>query len=238
MSRWVQRLDKIFYPDVENNWDDILFRAIILEGLSSNSVILDLGAGVGIVAQMNFQGHVATVCGVDIDSRVVENPFLDEGKVGEGENIPYGNNTFDVVFSDNVLEHLDEPGAVFVEISRVLKPGGKFFFKTPNSKHYMPLIARLTPHRFHEFINRIRGRAEVDIFPTRYRANSRCAIVKLAAVAGMIVENLQLIEGRPEYMRLTAPLYLVAIAYERIVNSSELFSEFRILLVGTIRKPF
>ena len=80
--------------------------------------------------------------------------------------------TFDRVFADNVLEHLPDRLTVFREIARVLKPGGVFLFKTPNKTHDMPTLARLTPHRFHPFVNRIRGRAETDAFPTRYEVLS------------------------------------------------------------------
>jgi len=59
-------------------------------------------------------------------------------------------------------------GYGFRDIARVLKPGGVFLFKTPNKTHSMPTLARLTPHRFHPFVNRLRGRVEADAFPTRY----------------------------------------------------------------------
>jgi hypothetical protein len=54
----------------------------------------------------------------------------------------------------------------------VLKPTGILLFKTPNALHYMPLIARMTPHGFHRFVNKLRGRATIDTFPTRYRVNT------------------------------------------------------------------
>ena len=129
-------------------------------------------ARAGIVQQTNFRGLAARVCGVDLDPRVVDNPMLDEGKIADAGGIPYPDAAFDVVFADNVLEHLPDPLAVFREIARVLKPGGVFLFKTPNKTHYMPTIARLTPHRFHQFVNRLRGRAEIDTFPTRYEVLS------------------------------------------------------------------
>jgi len=231
----VERLDQTLYPTYTRNWDDQLFRERILQHLTPTAVVLDLGAGAGIVQQMNFRGLAARVCGVDLDPRVVDNPLLDEGKIADAGVIPYPDSTFDLVFADNVLEHLPDPLTVFREIARVLRPNGIFLFKTPNKWHYMPTIARLTPHRFHQFVNRIRGRAESDTFPTRYRANTAAVVRRLAAASGLTVERLDRIEGRPEYLRMTLPTYLLGAAYERLVNSWEGFALFRILLVGTMK---
>lgn len=236
MSSIVGWLDNKFYPAATRNWDDQLFRERIIKHLLPSSVVLDLGAGAGIVSQMNFRGLPAQMCGVDLDPRVVDNPMLDEGRLANANEIPYEDNRFDIVFSDNVLEHLEEPLQVFREVERVLKPGGAFLFKTPNKWHYMPIIARLTPHGFHQYVNRLRGRAEIDTFPTRYRANTRKKISRLASEAGMTVERIELIEGRPEYLRMTWSSYLIGTAYERLVNTSDLFSPLRILLVGALRK--
>lgn len=237
MSKIVAWIDRTCFPSFRRNWDDELFRDRILEHLRADTAVLDLGAGAGIVQQMNFRGLAASVCGVDLDPRVVNNPMLDEGRIANADGIPYESDRFDVVFSDNVLEHLDKPLEVFREVVRVLKPGGVFLFKTPNKWHYMPTIARLTPHRFHQYVNRWRGRAEVDVFPTRYRANTLGAVSHLAADAGLLVDRVERIEGRPEYLRMTWPTYLVGLAYERLVNSAEIFAPLRILLVGSLRKP-
>jgi SAM-dependent methyltransferase len=230
-------LDRHLYPAFSRNWDDQLLRTRITERLFPTATVLDVGAGAGIVSHMNFKGIGARVCGVDPDPRVVANPFLDEGREGTGEAIPYADNTFDVVFADNVLEHLPDPQRVFAEVFRVLKPGGYFLAKTPNKYHYMPLISRLTPHRFHQWYNRRRGRAEADTFPTRYLVNSRADVERVAHATGFNVERIDLIEGRPEYLRISAATYLVGSLYERLVNSMSLLSSFRILLVAELRKP-
>jgi 2-polyprenyl-3-methyl-5-hydroxy-6-metoxy-1,4-benzoquinol methylase len=136
-----------------------------------------------------------------------------------------------------VMEHLDDPETVFGEISRVLKPGGILLFKTPNRNHYMPFIAQLTPHRFHQFINKLRGRDSDDTFPTRYLSNSVEQVTALAAKTGLEVGDIQRIEGRPEYLRLTFVTYIFGLLYERIVNISPLLSRYRILLIAQLRKP-
>ncbi len=237
MVNAIDWLDKKLYPSHESNWDDQLFRERILTHIRPDSVVLDLGAGAGIVSQMNFRGLPTQMCGVDLDPRVVDNPFLDEGRLANAEGIPYDDCRFDVVFSDNVLEHLEDPLQVFREVTRVLKPGGVFLFKTPNKWHYMPTLARLSTHRFHRYVNRLRGRAEADTFPTRYRANTCKDVTRISTEAGLIVQSLDLIEGRPEYLRMAWAAYLVGAIYERTVNSSELFAALRILLIGMLRKP-
>jgi len=199
--------------------------------------MLELGAGAGIVPQMNFRGLVARVCGIDPDPRVRTNPFLDEAQVATGEKLPYADESFDIVIADNVVEHLSEPVAVFSEVARVLKPSGLFVFKTPNKLHYMPTMARLTPHWFHRIYNKMRGRAAVDTFPTQYRANTHAQVVKVANLAGLVVESVRLIEGRPEYLRPFALTYLIGWSYERAVNRVRMLEQFRILLVATLRKP-
>ena len=236
MSSLVMRLDRALYPGVHKNWDDELFRARLLNAIRPVDTVLDLGAGAGIVPQLNLLGIAGMVCGVDPDERVTRNPYLNEGRIGFGEHIPYPSETFDIVFAANVLEHLTDPSAVFQEVNRVLKPHGRFFFKTPNRWHYMPLIAQLTPTQFHKYFNRLRGRAAVDTFPTRYRINSAGAIRRLAPICGYRVASLQFVEGRPEYLRFSALTYLVGAAYERLANRIALLEKLRVVIIGELQK--
>ena len=51
------------------------------------------------------------------------------------------------------------------------------------------------------------------------------------------MDSIERIEGRPEYLRGGVLPYLFGIAYERIVNATELLSFARILLIVQLRKP-
>jgi SAM-dependent methyltransferase len=49
-----------------------------------------------------------------------------------GEHLPFMSNSFDIVFSSNVLEHVKDTDQVIAEAIRVLKPGGYLHFIFPN----------------------------------------------------------------------------------------------------------
>lgn len=231
-------MDKTLYPQYADNWDDEAFRSILLERINHETACLDYGAGRGHVAQMNFRGLAKTVAGVDPTEEVLSNPFLDKAQVLDLSKsvIPYADNSFDVVFSDNVLEHVQEPLPTLWEISRVLRPGGVFLAKTPNKHHYIQFIARLTPHWFHRFYNRLRGRREHDTFPTVYRINTGAAVRRYAAQAGLLVKRITFFEGRPEYLRLTALTYIFGYLYERLVNRFSCLAPFRCIMIFELEK--
>lgn len=239
MSQATRWIDRVFFPKHGPNWDDEMFRSRILRHLDPRAVCLDYGAGRGNVAQMNFKGLAALVAGVDPESEVMSNPFLDDARLLDlsKNRIPYDDATFDVVFADNVIEHIQDPGQVLAEVCRVLKPGGSFLAKTPNRWHYMPTIARFTPMSFHRFYNRLRGRDVIDTFPTVYALNTRGDVERFAKKAGLLVESVQFVEGRPEYLRINALTYLFGLAYERTVNALALFEPLRCVMFIELRKP-
>ncbi len=237
LSELTDLLDRKLYPAFRSNWDDELLRAAVLRRLEPGMDVLDLGAGRGLVAQMAFRGLTRRVVGIDLDRRVGSNPNLDEGIVASATDLPFAPLSFDLVVCDNVLEHIADPARVMGEIARVLKPGGRFLAKTPNRRHYMPLISRMTPTSFHRWVNRLRGRDESDTFRTCYRMNTPRHVEHYARSSGLEVEEIRLIEGRPEYLRIAAATYLLGALYERLVNSTEMLASFRVAMFIELRKP-
>jgi len=86
--------------------------------IEKGSKILDLGCGRGITAETLRDYFQADVFGVDIeDQRVVEIPF----QIIDGKNLPFTDNSFDLVLISYVLHHAENPRALLVEARRVAK---------------------------------------------------------------------------------------------------------------------
>ncbi len=105
---------------------------------------LDLGCGFGgrtVAFQERFGG---TGIGLEVDERVVAcaRRFAEARHagglsfvVGFGERLPFPDESFDAVFSYDVLEHVRDPLRCLRECRRVLKPGGRAFLVFPPFFH-------------------------------------------------------------------------------------------------------
>jgi SAM-dependent methyltransferase len=59
------------------------------------------------------------------------------------KKLPLAEASIDVALCSEVVEHLERPGEVFVELLRVLKPGGFLIFTTDNSPNFFQRVRRL-----------------------------------------------------------------------------------------------
>ena len=92
--------------------------------------VLDLGCGDGrAVDQIAAALPSASYDGVDIEtSPEVNSRTRDDARFHtfDGIQLPFGDGTFDIVFTQQVMEHVRHPDALIAEVQRVLKPGGFF----------------------------------------------------------------------------------------------------------------
>ena len=129
-----------------NNYGDrnTLLIDWMLETVPSGSTFLDVGANDGSYCPqvMRVAAHAGHFAGVDPDVGTLEkNPFIHQrfGSSLEKADIPP--RSFDCVYAIYVLEHVKQHVAFMEAVARVLKPGGSFFFITPNGNHYFAGIA-------------------------------------------------------------------------------------------------
>ena len=162
--------------------------------------VLDLGAGRGAYIDTDqspfarrlkiFRGKVAQVSGCDVDPAIEDNPYLDDATVTALDNrLPYPDESFDLIHASWVLEHVDGPQSFVAEVLRVLKPGGYFCANTPNRHGYIAIASRLAGNsRHNRLLRKIQPeRKEFDVFPTRYRMNTKGALKRLFAGSGDLV---------------------------------------------------
>lgn len=102
--------------------------ALALRLLPPRAKILEIGAGMG------WQAKALAAHGFEITAIDLPMPLNRAWPVQEydGEHIPFGDQSFDVVFSSNVLEHIPHVVAFQREILRVLKPNGRALHILPS----------------------------------------------------------------------------------------------------------
>lgn len=99
--------------------------------------VLDIGCGAGGVDIALVRAHEAGyVTGIDVEDTVLASARVLIGREGLTARIgvakvapgplPFPSGTFDVVFSKDSIVHIADKHALMREVSRVLKPGGRF----------------------------------------------------------------------------------------------------------------
>jgi arsenite methyltransferase len=116
------------FAGVANPWE--------LGNLALGERVLDLGSGAGtdslVAAQM--VGHEGRVTGIDMTPEMLAKARAAAAEMGarnvefvegEVERLPFDDASFDVVISNGVIDLIPDKDAVFSEIARVLRPGGR-----------------------------------------------------------------------------------------------------------------
>jgi len=100
---------------------------------------LDLGCGPGVVLSVARRSLPnSKLVGVDIS-----NPMLQRARANnpngflfvqsQAEQLPFADNSFDLIYALGVIDYLEKPWQFFKTVQRVLKPRGYFVFTYPNA---------------------------------------------------------------------------------------------------------
>jgi SAM-dependent methyltransferase len=101
-------------------------RQVLFSHLGAGDRVLDLGSGscensLWVPAGCRYVGLDVSTTAL-VMAREAKRPAA--GVRGDGETLPFADATFDAVMSTWALEHFHDPGRTFLEVARVLKPGG------------------------------------------------------------------------------------------------------------------
>jgi len=128
--------------------------------------LLDIGTGNGEIAR--YLSEFYNVVSVDVvDQRVVQEGF--KFVQVDGEELPFADQSFDVVVSNHVIEHMANADKHLSETGRVLKDGGIVYLATPNrlwpweAHNKLYLLHYLPATTFNHLLKRM-GRYREDIF--------------------------------------------------------------------------
>lgn len=225
------------YQKLKPSWKDSLmfYKEIIDQNVHQNTRILDIGCGHADFLETIYIKTPNTY-GIDPDKNAIEkNTIIRNKVVGFADNLPFKDNFFDLVVSAWVLEHLKNPKKAFKEIYRILKPGGKVIFLTPNVWNYNVWMIRIVPDRFHDFFTRkLYDRQENDTYPKQYKINSIKKIDKTLLPIGF--KKFQLIlNSDPSYISFNKPFFKFACLLEKLMDAK--FLNFaKVHLIGVYQK--
>jgi len=110
--------------------------------------ILDVGCGTG--ANLLMLSKYGDAEGVDISEDALafcRERGLDKVKLGAGEELPYEDDSFDLVTAFDVVEHMDDDLAGLREMRRVLRPGGRVLLFVPTFMFLWGLQDDVSHHR-------------------------------------------------------------------------------------------
>ena len=104
--------------------------------LASDPRVLVAGCGRGHEALFIRKELGGSLIGVDVGEQW--DPQLGGGldgfelRAASVQNLPFADDSFDIVFYHHVIEHVENPAASLAELARVLRPGGLIYIGTPN----------------------------------------------------------------------------------------------------------
>lgn len=114
----------------------------VLRHIDSGNLILDLGSGSGVISKLASQENKVISCDISLNcikNCLKLNPFSG-GVVGDALELPFKNESIDVVLCIELIEHLIDPNQCIKEVHRILKRDGILIISTPNFLSMWPIV--------------------------------------------------------------------------------------------------
>ncbi len=205
----------------------------VAEALTPDAKVLDLGCGRGGIVER--LGTCGTWVGIDPDWASLRDHRVAALPRGQAtaHRLPFADCTFDLVVSSWVFEHLPDPAGIFGEVVRVLRPGGRLAFLTPNGRHPIPRLSRFVAGLTRiqgQLVSRTYNRAPEDTFPVAYRANTFSTIDALAASAGLRLWAFEFVDD-PSYMAWDRKTFWLAVGLEALIPAFQ-----KVHLIGIYKR--
>src|SRR5580704_17012365 len=117
--------------DASEKFESVVSRPLVelIQSLDANALVLDIGCGPGRVLGFLKQRGIRCI-GLDrsrVSLGLAMKRYNRPGAVGDNLHLPFADGTADVVISDGVIHHTEDPLTAFSENFRILKPGGRMY---------------------------------------------------------------------------------------------------------------
>jgi SAM-dependent methyltransferase len=109
-------------------------------------LVLDVGCGASRVARLVHRTSGALTVGVDLSLRSLSaSRALAQGPLVQGDNLrlPFRSGCADLVISNGVIHHTPDPRRAFLELARVLRPGGTLVVSVYDRRSWYRPVYRL-----------------------------------------------------------------------------------------------
>ncbi len=118
---------------------DIVIDHLINLGLSTTDIVLDYGCGDGALAGAIYKNIKCKILGLDTEDNgidlakamFVRHNYSGEFRKFDGYYTSLSDDSIDAVVCSDVIEHVNYPDKLLIEIKRILKPGGHLIITTP-----------------------------------------------------------------------------------------------------------
>jgi len=240
-----------FVPGANGNIDlEHMHRYMHAARVVRGKSVLDIASGEGYGSAI-LARSAARVIGVDISAEAVAHAaqFYKadnlEYFVGSCAEIPLGDSSVDVVVSFETLEHHDQHEEMFLEIRRILKPGGVLIISSPDKDNYTIKPARTNEYHVKELFSNEFKALVAKHFKQYKFLTQKVIFGSVIASEGACAATTGIMKSAGSYREsegLYEPLYWLAVAsdnplpriessvLEQHIDESEVVMEWRALM--------